>query len=147
MEKFNKLTGIAAPMPLVNIDTDMIIPKQFLKTIKRSGLGANLFDEIDKEKMPTLATTQNIFMRHFNDQISNDGGETKIQSSKATMLHCAQAAFQDLKEELSESKKSLRRFKFSSTDSDIELQQKTLKTITNGSALKLKYESDEEVEF
>jgi len=108
---------------------------------------ANLFDEIDKEKMPTLATTQNIFMRHFNDQISNDGGETKIQCSKATMLHCAQAAFQDLKEELSESKKSLRRFKFSSTDSDIELQQKTLKTITNGSALKLKYESDEEVEF
>ncbi len=46
MEKFSKLTGIAAPMPLVNIDTDMIIPKQFLKTIKRSGLGANLFDEM-----------------------------------------------------------------------------------------------------
>lgn len=46
MEKFNQLTGIAAPMPLVNIDTDMIIPKQFLKTIKRSGLGANLFDEM-----------------------------------------------------------------------------------------------------
>ena len=39
MEKFTKLTGIAAPMPLVNIDTDMIIPKQFLKTIKRSGAG------------------------------------------------------------------------------------------------------------
>ncbi|WP_022702441.1 3-isopropylmalate dehydratase small subunit [Pseudorhodobacter ferrugineus] len=46
MEKFTKLTGVAAPMPLVNIDTDMIIPKQFLKTIKRSGLGANLFDEM-----------------------------------------------------------------------------------------------------
>jgi 3-isopropylmalate/(R)-2-methylmalate dehydratase small subunit len=46
MEKFTKLTGIAAPMPLVNIDTDMIIPKQFLKTIKRTGLGANLFDEM-----------------------------------------------------------------------------------------------------
>ncbi|MGR3514411.1 MAG: 3-isopropylmalate dehydratase small subunit [Paracoccaceae bacterium] len=46
MEKFNKLTGVAAPMPLVNIDTDMIIPKQFLKTIKRTGLGANLFDEM-----------------------------------------------------------------------------------------------------
>ena len=46
MEKFETLTGIAAPMPLVNIDTDMIIPKQFLKTIKRSGLGANLFDEM-----------------------------------------------------------------------------------------------------
>jgi len=46
MDKFTTLTGIAAPMPLVNIDTDMIIPKQFLKTIKRSGLGANLFDEM-----------------------------------------------------------------------------------------------------
>jgi len=46
MEPFKTLTGIAAPMPLVNIDTDMIIPKQFLKTIKRSGLGKNLFDEM-----------------------------------------------------------------------------------------------------
>ncbi|MDM7458083.1 MAG: 3-isopropylmalate dehydratase small subunit [Paracoccus sp. (in: a-proteobacteria)] len=46
MNKFTTLTGIAAPMPLVNIDTDMIIPKQFLKTIKRSGLGVNLFDEL-----------------------------------------------------------------------------------------------------
>lgn len=46
MEKFNSLSGIAAPMALVNIDTDMIIPKQFLKTIKRSGLGVNLFDEM-----------------------------------------------------------------------------------------------------
>jgi 3-isopropylmalate/(R)-2-methylmalate dehydratase small subunit len=46
MEKFTKLTGIAAPMPLVNIDTDMIIPKQFLKTIQRSGLGKTLFDEM-----------------------------------------------------------------------------------------------------
>jgi 3-isopropylmalate/(R)-2-methylmalate dehydratase small subunit len=46
MEKFRKLSGIAAPMPLVNIDTDMIIPKVFLKTIKRSGLGVNLFDEM-----------------------------------------------------------------------------------------------------
>ena len=46
MEKFTKLHGIAAPMPLVNIDTDMIIPKVFLKSIKRSGVGANLFDEM-----------------------------------------------------------------------------------------------------
>ncbi len=46
MQAFTNLSGIAAPMPLVNIDTDMIIPKQFLKTIKRSGLGANLFDEM-----------------------------------------------------------------------------------------------------
>ncbi|MDE1174870.1 MAG: 3-isopropylmalate dehydratase small subunit [Parvibaculaceae bacterium] len=46
MDKFNKLTGVAAPLPLINIDTDMIIPKQFLKTIKRTGLGKNLFDEM-----------------------------------------------------------------------------------------------------
>jgi len=46
MDKFTKLSGIAAPLPLINVDTDMIIPKQFLKTIKRSGLGVNLFDEM-----------------------------------------------------------------------------------------------------
>ncbi len=46
MEKFKELTGVAAPLPLINIDTDMIIPKQFLKTIKRTGLGVNLFDEM-----------------------------------------------------------------------------------------------------
>ena len=46
MEKFNILEGIAAPMPLINIDTDMLIPKQFLKTIKRTGLGENLFFEM-----------------------------------------------------------------------------------------------------
>ena len=46
MEKFYKLNGIAAPLDILNIDTDMIIPKQFLKTIKRSGLGKNLFDEM-----------------------------------------------------------------------------------------------------
>jgi 3-isopropylmalate/(R)-2-methylmalate dehydratase small subunit len=46
MDKFTKLTGVAAPMPLINVDTDMIIPKQFLKTIQRSGLGKNLFDEM-----------------------------------------------------------------------------------------------------
>jgi 3-isopropylmalate/(R)-2-methylmalate dehydratase small subunit len=46
MPPFTTLTGVAAPMPLVNIDTDMIIPKQFLKTIQRSGLGKNLFDEM-----------------------------------------------------------------------------------------------------
>jgi 3-isopropylmalate/(R)-2-methylmalate dehydratase small subunit len=46
MQKFDKLTGVAAPLPLINVDTDMIIPKQFLKTIKRTGLGKNLFDEM-----------------------------------------------------------------------------------------------------
>jgi 3-isopropylmalate/(R)-2-methylmalate dehydratase small subunit len=46
MEKFTILTGVAAPLPMINIDTDMIIPKQFLKTIKRTGLGKHLFDEM-----------------------------------------------------------------------------------------------------
>ena len=46
MKKFNKLKGIPANLPMINVDTDMIIPKQFLKTIKRSGLGKNLFDEM-----------------------------------------------------------------------------------------------------
>ena len=53
MEKFTTLTGIAAPMPLVNIDTDMIIPKLFLKTIQRSGLGKNLFDEMRYDRQGT----------------------------------------------------------------------------------------------
>ena len=46
MQKFDKLEGVAAPMDIINIDTDMIIPKQFLKTIKRSGLGKSLFFEM-----------------------------------------------------------------------------------------------------
>jgi 3-isopropylmalate/(R)-2-methylmalate dehydratase small subunit len=62
MTPFTTLTGIAAPMPLVNIDTDMIIPKQFLKTIQRSGLGKNLFDEMrytqDGQEIPDFVLNQ-----------------------------------------------------------------------------------------
>ncbi len=62
MQKFTTLTGIAAPMALVNIDTDMIIPKQFLKTIQRSGLGKNLFDEmrytLDGAEIPDFVLNQ-----------------------------------------------------------------------------------------
>src|SRR3954453_8595059 len=55
MQKFESLTGVAAPLPMRNVDTDMIIPKQFLKTIKRTGLGKSLFfemrfDEAGKEQ-------------------------------------------------------------------------------------------------
>jgi len=46
MQKFTVLTGIAAPLPMVNVDTDMIIPKQYLKTIERTGLGKGLFSEM-----------------------------------------------------------------------------------------------------
>ena len=49
MQKFTTLSGVAAPLPMINVDTDMIIPKQFLKTIKRTGLGKNLFDELRYE--------------------------------------------------------------------------------------------------
>ncbi|HXQ40596.1 MAG TPA: 3-isopropylmalate dehydratase small subunit [Candidatus Udaeobacter sp.] len=49
MQKFTILRGVAAPLPMINVDTDMIIPKQFLKTIKRTGLGKNLFDELRYE--------------------------------------------------------------------------------------------------
>ena len=62
MDRFTTLTGIAAPMPLVNIDTDMIIPKQFLKSIQRSGLGKNLFDEMrytqDGAEIPDFVLNQ-----------------------------------------------------------------------------------------
>ena len=46
MQKFTTLTAVAAPLPMLNVDTDMIIPKQFLKTIQRTGLGKHLFDEM-----------------------------------------------------------------------------------------------------
>lgn len=62
MEKFATLTGIAAPLPLVNVDTDMIIPKQFLKTITREGLGQHLFDEMrfdtDGNEIPDFVLNQ-----------------------------------------------------------------------------------------
>ena len=65
MQKFNKLTSIPAYLPIVNIDTDMIIPKQFLKTIKRTGLGKNLFFEMryddDGKEINDFILNQNPF--------------------------------------------------------------------------------------
>ncbi|WP_027134473.1 3-isopropylmalate dehydratase small subunit [Geminicoccus roseus] len=62
MVPFTKLTGVAAPLPMINVDTDMIIPKQFLKTIKRTGLGKNLFDEMrytqDGQEIPEFVLNQ-----------------------------------------------------------------------------------------
>ncbi len=49
MEAFTRLTGIAAPLPMINVDTDMIIPKQFLKTVKRTGLGVYLFEDMRRD--------------------------------------------------------------------------------------------------
>lgn len=65
MDKFETFSGIAAPMPLVNIDTDMIIPKQFLKTIERSGLGVHAFDEMryddDGNEIPDFVLNQSAY--------------------------------------------------------------------------------------
>jgi len=62
METFTTLTGVAAPLPIVNVDTDMIIPKQFLKTIKRTGLGESLFFEMryddDGNEVPDFVLNQ-----------------------------------------------------------------------------------------
>jgi len=75
MDKFTTLTGVAAPMPLVNIDTDMIIPKQFLKTIARTGLGKNLFDEMrftqSGEEIPEFVLNQPAY-RHAEILVAGD---------------------------------------------------------------------------
>ena len=75
MEKFEKLTAIAAPMPLINIDTDMIIPKQFLKTIKRSGLGVSAFHEMrydmDGNENPEFVLNQDAY-RDANILVAGD---------------------------------------------------------------------------
>ena len=65
MESFRVLSGVAAPLPMVNVDTDMIIPKQFLKTIKRTGLGVYLFDDLrrtpDGEEISDFVLNQSRF--------------------------------------------------------------------------------------
>jgi 3-isopropylmalate/(R)-2-methylmalate dehydratase small subunit len=67
MQKFSKLTGVAAPMPMINIDTDMIIPKGHLKTIKRTGLGKALFDEMrynaDGSEKPDFVLNQSAYRK------------------------------------------------------------------------------------
>jgi 3-isopropylmalate/(R)-2-methylmalate dehydratase small subunit len=65
MQKFDVLTGVAAPLNIINIDTDMIIPKQFLKTIKRTGLGKSLFYEMrftqDGQELPEFVLNQKAY--------------------------------------------------------------------------------------
>ena len=62
MEKFTTLTSVAAPLPIINVDTDMIIPKDYLKTIKRTGLGKGLFSEMrfnpDGSEVPDFVLNQ-----------------------------------------------------------------------------------------
>ncbi|MCE1235493.1 MAG: 3-isopropylmalate dehydratase small subunit [Hyphomicrobiales bacterium] len=67
MDKFTTLTGVAAPLPIVNIDTDMIIPKQFLKTIERTGLARGLFFELrfeeDGSEKPDFVLNQSAYRK------------------------------------------------------------------------------------
>jgi len=83
MEKFEKLTGIAAPMPLVNIDTDMIIPKVFLKSIARTGFGKNLFDEMrfnrDGTEIPDFVLNK---PQYLNTEILVAGDNFVCRSSR-----------------------------------------------------------------
>ncbi len=75
MQKFTKMTGVAAPLPMINIDTDMIIPKQFLKTITRSGLGKSLFFEMryadDGSELPDFVLNQREY-RHAEILVAGD---------------------------------------------------------------------------
>ena len=84
MKKFNTLKGIPANLPMINVDTDMIIPKQFLKTIKRTGLGKNLFFEMryDEEgkKNEDIEVSDEIFSLKPNKSIY-DSGDTNAQLS------------------------------------------------------------------
>ena len=65
MDKFTTLTGVAAPLPMVNVDTDKIIPKQFLKTLTRTGLGRHLFEEMrytrDGKEIPDFVLNQKAY--------------------------------------------------------------------------------------
>ncbi len=75
MEKFKKLTGVAAPLKITNIDTDMIIPKQYLKTIARTGLGKGLFSEMryrdDGSENPDFVLNQPAY-RHAQILVAED---------------------------------------------------------------------------
>jgi len=75
MEKFNSLKSIPAHMPLSNIDTDMIIPKQFLKTIKRTGLGKNLFYEMRYDEKENLKKDFILNIKPFSDSKILLGGK------------------------------------------------------------------------
>ncbi len=74
MDKFKTLEGIAAPMPLINIDTDMLIPKQFLKTIKRTGLGENLFFEMRYDENGNEITDFILNKEHYSKAAIIVGG-------------------------------------------------------------------------
>src|SRR5436190_19750107 len=83
MDKFTKLTGVAAPLPMINIDTDKIFPAGYLKTIKRTGLAKYLFDDIrfrpDGSENPAFALNQRPYR---NAKILPAGDNSGCRSSR-----------------------------------------------------------------
>src|SRR6201992_2194302 len=75
MDKFTTLTGVAAPLPIINVDTDKIIPKQHLKTVERTGLGKALFEEMryrdDGSENPDFVLNQTAY-RHAQILVAGD---------------------------------------------------------------------------
>ncbi len=95
MDKFTKLTGVAAPLPMVNVDTDKIIPKQFLKTLKRTGLGKHLFEEMrytkDGKELPDFVLNQKAWR---NAKILVAGAEFRLrQLARARPLGLARLRY------------------------------------------------------
>src|SRR3546814_5226598 len=82
MDKFTTLTAVAAPLPMINVDTDMIIPKQFLKTVERTGLAKGLFFEL--RQTPDGTPVPEFFMnqpQYKGAQILVDRKSTRLNSS------------------------------------------------------------------
>ena len=93
MQKFKTIKSIPAYLPIVNIDTDMIIPKQFLKTIKRTGLGKNLFYEMRYDENGKLIEDFILNTSPFNDsKILIAGKNFGCGSSRDCLLYTSDAA-------------------------------------------------------
>ena len=100
MEKFTTLEGVAAPLKIINVDTDMIIPKQYLKTIKRTGLGKGLFSEQryrdDGSENPDFVLNQpayrsaKVLVAGDNSCLMHIGGVLSRQRSGVRVMHLAE---------------------------------------------------------
>ena len=87
MQKFTTLKSIPAYLPIVNIDTDMIIPKQFLKTIKRTGLGKNLFYEMRYDEKGKAINDFILNQNPFNNSKILIAGKILVVGHLENMLH------------------------------------------------------------
>src|ERR687891_603246 len=96
MDKFTTLTGVAAPMRIINVDTDMIIPKQYLKTIKRTGLGTGLFSEMRYNEDGDRGANATLTIDLANQEIRGpDGGMIKFDID-SFRKHCLLNGLDDI---------------------------------------------------